>query len=63
MPVAQPQHAPCPFCPPDVRRNLTNRPSVHGHYVNCLECGATGPYAPSRIEAWVKWDARQGEKA
>ena len=61
--VARPQtHASCPWCPPG-RQNLINRPSVDGHYVNCLECGATGPYAPSRIEAWVKWDVRKGGRS
>lgn len=61
-PVARPQtHAACPWCPPGIG-NLTNRPSIDGYYVNCLECGATGPYAPSQIEAWVKWDNRQGEQ-
>ncbi|WP_407652356.1 Lar family restriction alleviation protein [Bombella pollinis] len=55
------QAEPCPFC--QERLNIAIRNSVDGYYVNCMECGATGPYAPSSIEARVKWNVRTRQSA
>lgn len=53
-------HPPCPFCgEPGVFALTEDRvDDAPFWYVDCSQCGATGPVSDTELLAWQAWDTR-----
>jgi Lar family restriction alleviation protein len=51
---------PCPFCGADSCREVKDRPGGEYH-VECVNCGARGPWVVGRGRAPQEWNNRKGE--
>lgn len=51
---------PCPFC--NSNDAFLSRADNFTFVIQCLDCGATGPYTTNKEDAITEWNRRAGEE-